>query len=146
MSLCCGPNGPDTRPTSRRQFLRHAGGGFGMLALASLLHHDGLLAATPRTFGSVRANPFAPKAPHFAGKAQRVIFLFMSGGPSHVDLFDPKPELVRLAGQPIPESFGTFKTRRAVAKNKLLAPLRPFKAYGESGIEVSDFLPNIASC
>jgi len=70
----------------------------------------------------------------------------MSGGPSHVDLFDPKPELTRLAGQPIPESFGSFKTRRAVAKNKLLPPCRPFAKHGECGTEVSGFLPNIAKC
>src|SRR5262245_43947203 len=146
MNPCCGPSGADTRPTSRRQFLRHAGGGFGMLALASLLNRDGLLAATPHVTGPALANPFAPKLTHFSAKAQRVIFLFMSGGPSHVDLLEPKPELIRLAGQPIPESFGTFKTRRAVAKNKLLAPLRPFKPYGQSGIEISDWLPNIASC
>ena len=68
----------------------------------------------------------------------------MSGGPSHVDLFDPKPDLIRLAGQPIPESFGTFKTRRNVSKNKLLPPLRPFRKHGQSGIEVSDLLPHIA--
>jgi hypothetical protein len=95
-----------------------------------------LLAAEP--------NPLAPHAPHFPPKAQRVIFLFMSGGPSHVDLFDPKPDLVRLAGQPIPESFGTFKTRRAVAKNKLLPPCRPFHPRGQCGMEISDFLPHIA--
>jgi hypothetical protein len=146
MTHCCGPNGPDTRPTSRRQFLRHAGGGFGLLALASLLTRDGLLVAAPRVSSPALTNPFAPKPPHFAATAQRVIFLFMSGGPSHVDLFDPKPDLIRLAGQPIPESFGTFKTRRAVAKNKLLAPLRPFKPRGQSGIEVSDLLPKIAGC
>jgi hypothetical protein len=68
----------------------------------------------------------------------------MSGGPSHVDLFDPKPDLIRLAGQPIPESFGQFKTRRNVAKNKLLPPLRPFRRHGQSGIEVSELLPRIA--
>src|SRR5215212_12255052 len=146
MSHCCGPNGPDTRPTSRRQFLRHAGGGFGLLALASLLNRDGLLAATPRVALPSLANPFAPKPAHFPAQAQRVIFLFMSGGPSHVDLFDPKPDLIRLAGEPIPESFGTFKTRRAVAKNKLLAPVRPFQKRGQSGIEISDFLPHTASC
>ncbi|MBI3877244.1 MAG: DUF1501 domain-containing protein [Verrucomicrobia bacterium] len=149
MSHCCGPNGPDTRPTSRRQFLRRAGGGFGMLALASLLDRDGLLAADNsalRTPHSAFPNPLAPHPPHFAAKAQRIIFLFMSGGPSHVDLFDPKPELIRLAGQPIPESFGTFKTRRAVAKNKLLAPVRPFQKHGQCGMEVSDFLPHIAEC
>src|SRR5688572_26770019 len=146
MSSCCGPNGPDTRHTSRRQFLRHAGGGFGMLALTALLNRDNLLAAAPRSPASALANPFAPKAPHFAAKAKRVIFLFMSGGPSHVDLWDHKPELIRLAGQPIPESFGSFKTRRAVAKNKLMPPLRPFRTYGQSGMEVSDLLPETAKC
>jgi uncharacterized protein (DUF1501 family) len=149
MHPCCGPNGPDTRPTSRRNFLRRAGGGFGLLALTSLLDRDGLLAADDsalRTPNSAFQNPLAPRLPHFAAKAKRVIFLFMSGGPSHVDLFDPKPELVRLAGQPIPESFGSFKTRRNVAKNKLLPPLRPFRAHGQSGIEVSDWLPHIAGC
>jgi Protein of unknown function (DUF1501) len=139
---CCGPGGFATRPTSRRSFLRHAGGGFGMVALTSLLGREGLLAGP----ASGLVNPFAPKLPHFAAKAQRVIFLFMSGGPSHVDLLDPKPDLIRLAGQPIPESFGTFKTRRAVAKNKLLAPLREFRSRGQSGTEISDLLPHIASC
>ena len=115
-----------------------------MLSLSSLLGDAGLLARAAEKVSAV--NPLVPKAPHFQAKAKRVIFLFMSGGPSHVDLFDPKPELIRLAGQPIPESFGTFKTRRAVAKNKLLAPVRPFKKRGQSGIEVSDFLPHIAEC
>ena len=114
-----------------------------MLALASLMGNAGLLS---RAVANTPANPLAPKKPHFKARARSVIFLFMSGGPSHVDLFDPKPELVRLAGQPIPESFGTFKTRRAVAKNKLLAPVRPFQKRGQSGIEVSDFLPHIAGC
>src|SRR5882757_7138136 len=140
---CQGPTGLNTRSTSRRNFLRHAGGGFGMLALASLLNQQGLLAADG---ASHAASPLAPRPQHFPAKAKSVIFLFMSGGPSHVDLFDPKPELIRLAGQPIPESFGTFKTRRAVAKNKLLPPCRPFAPRGKCGMEVSDFLPNIAGC
>jgi hypothetical protein len=147
MRACCGPNGLTTQRTSRRQFLSRAGGGFGLLALASLLDREGLLAASsPASSGSHLANPLAPKSPHFAPRARSVIFLFMSGGPSHVDLFDPKPELIRLAGQPIPESFGTFKTRRNVAKNKLLPPLRPFRKHGQSGIEVSDLLPHLAGC
>lgn len=124
--------------TSRRSFLQQAGGGFGMLALASLLGDEKALGFEPA------ANPFAAKGTHFPAKAKRVIFLFMSGGPSHVDLFDPKPDLIKLAGQPIPESFGAFKTRRAVAKNKLLAPAREFRPRGKSGIEISDFLPHIA--
>jgi hypothetical protein len=126
---------------SRRGFLRRAGSGFGLLALTEMLSRQGLLAAD-----SSLPNPLAPKRPHFEPKAKSVIFLFMSGGPSHVDLFDPKPDLVRLAGQPIPESFGTFKTRRAVAKNKLLPPCRPFAPRGQCGMEISDFLPQIAEC
>jgi hypothetical protein len=73
-----------------------------------------------------------------------VIWLFMHGGPSHVDLFDPKPDLVKYAGQPLPESFGMVMTRRKVAKNPLLAPVKPFRPRGESGLEISDFLPHIA--
>lgn len=129
---------------NRREFLRRAGSGFGMVALTSMLGADGLLAANAPPSSGSGLNPLSPVAPHFAPKARNVIFLFMSGGPSHVDLFDPKPELIRLAGQPIPESFGQFKTRRNVAKNKLMPPLRPFRPRGRSGIEVSDFLPNIA--
>jgi hypothetical protein len=145
MTPCPGPCGPDTRPASRRDFLRRAGCGFGLLALDSLLARDGLLASSRLAPHASRLpNPLAPKAPHFAPRARNVIFLFMSGGPSHVDLFDPKPELIRLAGQPIPESFGSFKTRRNVAKNKLLPPLRPFRKHGQSGIEVSDLLPHTA--
>jgi hypothetical protein len=142
MNHCCGPNGLDTRPVSRRAFLRGAGGGMGMLALTSLLEGDGLLAGESQKSDQ----PFSPKRTHFAARARSVIFLFMSGGPSHLDLFDPKPDLVRLAGQPIPESFGTFKTRRAVARNKLLPPCRPFARHGQCGMEVSSFLPHIAEC
>jgi len=142
-NTCPGPGAIHMPLSNRREFLRRTGGGFGMLALASLLDGAGLLA--PQAAAVTPPNPLAPKSPHFAGRARNVIFLFMSGGPSHVDLFDPKPELIRLAGQPIPESFGTFKTRRAVAKNKLLAPVRPFQKRGHSGTEISDFLPNIAN-
>src|SRR5687767_2047989 len=112
MRPCCGPPGLPTRTITRRDFLQRAGGGFGLMALASLLEHDGLLATESRTHHASRiTSPLAPKKPHFAPRARSVIFLFMSGGPSHVDLFDPKPDLIRLAGQPIPESFGMFKTR-----------------------------------
>jgi len=137
---CPGPCSIESLPTSRRAFLQHAGGGFGMLALASMLEQSTAAAADP---GSA-TNPLAPKSPHFPVKAQRIVYLFMSGGPSHVDLFDPKPDLIRLAGQPIPESFGTFKTRRAVARNKLLPPCRAFSPHGESGLQISSFLPHIA--
>jgi hypothetical protein len=127
---------------SRRDFLLRAGGGLGAVALAALLHDDGLLAASPGAGGS----PLAPRRPHFAPRARRVIYLFMHGGPSHVDLFDPKPELIRHAGQPLPESFGEVMTRRDVKRNPLLAPRRPFRPRGASGLEISDFLPYIAAC
>jgi hypothetical protein len=115
----------------RRRFLETAGFGLGWLACSEL---------------RAQADPNAPKPTHHPAKARSVIFLFMSGGPSHVDLLEPKPELVRLAGQPIPESFGMFKTRRAVAKNQLKPSIWPFRKHGESGLEISDALPEIASC
>ncbi len=141
---CGGPNGPATRPTTRRDFLRGAGGGFGMIALAAMLAEQGLLAAAEETDPAL--NPLAPKPPHRDARAQRVIFLFMSGGPSHLELFDPKPELQRLNGQKLPASFGMVKTRRAVDKNRLLATKRTFRKYGQSDIEISDLLPNLATC
>src|SRR6188508_2945768 len=122
---------------SRRSFLAQAGGGFGALALASLLNDDRALAATPAK------STDGPKPPHFEPRAKRVIWLFMHGGPSHVDLFDPKPDLIKYAGQPLPESFGMVMTRRKVAENPLLQPIKPFRPRGESGVEVSDFLPHI---
>src|SRR5881628_2646835 len=94
---------------SRRQFLAQAGGGFGALALASLLSDESSAAAAS-------ASADGPKPPHFPPRVKRVIWLFMHGGPSHVDLFDPKPDLVKLAGQPLPESFGAVMTRRKVAE------------------------------
>jgi hypothetical protein len=140
MLPCPGPNGPATRPASRRDFLRGAGGGFGLLALTSILHEQGLLADEPAT----DANPFAPKKPHFEAKAKRVLFLFMSGGPSQVDTFDPKPELTRLHGQPLPPSISLVKTRRNVERNKLLASKWKFAKHGQAGIDVSELFPNVA--
>jgi hypothetical protein len=127
---------------TRRHFLRTAGCGFGSIALAAMLAEEGLAAPVADAPGS--PDPLAPKKPHHESKATRVIFLFMSGGPSHVDTFDPKPELTRLHGQKLPASFGPVKTRRGVDKNKLLASRRTFKKYGKSGIEVSDWFPHLA--
>jgi hypothetical protein len=128
---------------SRREFLRNAGGGFGLVALAALLAEDGLLAAGTEP---PAVNPLAPRPPHHRARARRVVFLFMSGGPSHLETFDPKPTLQRLHSQKLPESFGRVLTRRGVEKNRLLATRRTFKKYGQSGIEVSDLLPNLAGC
>jgi len=123
---------------SRREFLSQAGGGLGAVAASALL-------GTPRAARGSEATPASGRhLPHASPRATRVIYLFMHGGPSHVDLLDPKPELVRYSGQPIPESFGPVMTRRNVGRNPLLAPVRPFRRRGESGIEISDFLPHIA--
>jgi hypothetical protein len=123
---------------SRRSFLAQAGGGFGALALASLLTDDRAFAATTTTTAD------GSKPPHFTARVKRVIWLFMHGGPSHVDLFDPKPDLIKLAGQPLPDSFGMVMTRRKVATNPLLGPIKPLRPCGQSGLEISDFLPEIA--
>ncbi|MDB5343396.1 MAG: hypothetical protein JWP89_1773 [Schlesneria sp.] len=131
---------PTIATSSRRAFLSQAGGGFGAIALASLLADDG------RSLGGEKSVPAdAGAQPHFAPRVKRVIWLFMHGGPSHVDLFDPKPDLIRYAGKPLPDSFGSVMTRRKVAENPLLAPVKPFQQRGESGLSVSDFLPEIAS-
>lgn len=126
---------------SRRDFLQNAGGGFGLIALTSMLAEQGLLADEPSS-----ANPLAPRSPHHTPRARAVIFLFMSGGPSHLELFDPKPELQRLQGQPLPASFGPVVTRRAVDRNRLLPTRQTFRKYGRAGIEVSDLLPHTARC
>ncbi len=134
-----GESGPGVPDATRRTFLRQAGGGFGAIAAAWLLERDRALAGTP-------VNPMAPRPPHFPAKATRVIYLFMHGGPSHLETFDPKPDLQRLGGRPLPESFGHVATRRQVATNPLLATKRTFRPYGRSGLPVSDFLPQIAEC
>jgi len=129
------------RFANRRDFLLRSGGGFGALALASLLRTDGLLAADRRDLPGTTA-----RSPRFAPKAKAVIFLFMEGGPSHLDTFDPKPELTRLNGQKLPASFGPVITPMGTGGNNLLASKHTFRKHGRSGIEVSDWLPHIAGC
>src|SRR5205809_5648237 len=126
---------------SRREFLERAGCGFGQLALAYLLSSR----ISPAAPGSA-PNSMAAKAPHFPATAKNVIYLFMHGGPSHLETFDPKPELQRLAGRSLPPSFGQVATRRQVAGNPLLATKRTFHPCGQSGLTVSDFLPHLAEC
>src|SRR5579871_663874 len=91
--------------TSRREFLLRSGGGIGGLALASLMAADESAVVAADSAALPASDPLAPRKPQTAPRAQRVIWLFMHGGPSHVDLFDPKPELVKYGGQPLPESF-----------------------------------------
>jgi hypothetical protein len=130
---------------TRRDFLLRAGGGLGAVALAWLLKEQGWAPASWAAESSRHAtNPIAPRPPHFQPRARQVIYIFLHGGPSHVDLFEPKPDLAKYAGQPLPESFGSVMTRRKVAANPLLGPVRPFRPRGESGLELSDFLPHLA--
>jgi hypothetical protein len=124
-------------PRSRRDFLRNAGSGLGALALAAMLEQDGYAASN--------IDPLAPKKPHFKPTAKSVIFVFIEGGPSHLDLFDPKPMLKTLAGQPMPPSFGKVVTAMGTASNTLMPDKRTWKQHGSSGIWVSDWLPEIAN-
>lgn len=136
----------DSGRWNRREVLRSAGGGFGWLAAMWLLQADGRLQSSARADEVAVASLGGARKPHFAPRAKHVIHLFMHGGPSHVDLFDPKPALAKLAGQPLPATFGEVMTRRKVAQNPLLAPQQAFRARGQSGLEISDFLPEMAQC
>ena len=128
------------QPSNRREWLLHAGAGFGGLALVDLLARD--LAAGPEPSGPRRRSaPWRQPA-----TARSVIFLFMEGGPSHIDTFDPKPELNRLAGKPLPPSFKPVITPMGEGRAPLLASRRKWQQHGQSGIWVSDWLPHIATC
>jgi Protein of unknown function (DUF1501) len=123
----------------RRGFLRDAYCGFGTLALASLLHQDHLRASS--------ANPLDAKPPHLPqARAKSVIFLFMAGGPSHLETFDPKPLLNKLDGQPRPKLFGDAKYQFITKDARLLGSKRTFRKSGCSGIEVSDLFSHTAHC
>jgi hypothetical protein len=118
---------------SRREMLARCGNGFGGLALAALMAEEAAAAG----------NPLAPRAPHFPAKAKSVIFLFMDGGPSQMDSFDPKPRLTRDNGRPIP-----FKTPTTVfnISDRILGSPYEFRQYGQSGAWVSEIFPQVAQC
>ena len=128
---------------NRRELLRRASNGFGALAMGALLGADRM-----RALGSTPADAQAlrPGTPHFQPRARSVIFLFMEGGPSHIDTFDPKPKLNELAGKPIPPSFKKVITAMGEFNSPLLASRRTWKQHGESGMWISDWLPHVASC
>ncbi len=118
---------------TRRDALTRLGTGFGMLGLSNLM-------AGPASIGE-------PRAPHFAPRAKHVIFLFLNGGPSQVDTFDPKPELTRFHGKQVPdEFFKTSKVTKDLNHSTLLGSPFTFKKYGQSGIEVSSLFPKTAEC
>ncbi|MEX0713065.1 MAG: DUF1501 domain-containing protein [Pirellulales bacterium] len=127
---------------TRRQFFSQCGVSLGSVALASLLAQERAAAAVQGSDGA----PLSPRPPHFAAKAQRVIYLFMAGGPSHLELFDYKPKLQELDGQVVPPSYVENK-RFAFIKNdaRLLGTRRKFARHGQSGAELSELLPGLAS-
>src|SRR6516165_7913873 len=129
---------------NRRDFLLQAGGGFGALALTYLLQDNRLFADPPAA--DAGGSPLAPKKPHFPAKAKACIFMFMEGGPSHLDTFDPKPELNKLAGKPLPASFGKVITAMGEIGSPLLASPRKWTNFGQSGLPVSDWLPHMGAC
>jgi hypothetical protein len=127
---------------TRREFLWQTGAGFTGLALTAMLAEDGFFSTIRADETTAAPDPLAPKASHFPAKAKRVIFLFMYGGPSQVDLFDPKPTLTAKHGKSI-----DIETRKGViSKETLLGSPRKFAKYGQSGIDVSDLYPNLAGC
>jgi hypothetical protein len=131
------------RDVTRRHFFADCGVGLGSVALASLLNQGKLFASST---ADRQTNPLAPLAPQFAAKAKSVIFLFMAGGPSQLELFDHKPKLNELDGQVIPPSF-VKNQRFAFIKQdaKLLGTRRHFRRWGQSGTEMSTLLPHMGS-
>jgi hypothetical protein len=123
-------------PVSRREMLTRAGTGFGALALAGMMADDSRLPAAP-----LGSQPLAPRSPHFPAKAKRVVHLFMNGGPSQVDTFDPKPLLEKYHGKPLPEL--TLRTERKTS-GAFKSPFK-FQKYGQSGIEVSELFAKTAA-
>ena len=123
---------------NRREFLTDAFCGFGSIAAADLLLRSEARAAT--------TNPLAPKPPHLQARAKAAVFLFMAGGPSHMETYDPKPLLNQLNGQKRPAAFGEAKYQFLNDASRLLGTKRTFQRYGKSGIEVSDLFPHTAQC
>jgi hypothetical protein len=130
------------RPLSRREMLLHSANGFGAAALAALLADDAS-AEDGRDKPGRSPDPFAPKKPQFPAKAKSVIFLFMDGGPSQVDTFDPKPLLEKYHGKPFPAKVEPTQFNNV--GNTLASPWK-FKKYGDSGLPVSELFPNVATC
>ncbi|MBI3464834.1 MAG: DUF1501 domain-containing protein, partial [Planctomycetes bacterium] len=130
------------RQLDRRRFLFNSACGVSGLALATLLQND-----APSAAGE-SANPLAPKPSHFPGQARNCIFIFLEGGPSQLDLYDPKPKLNELHGQPLPQEL-LDKVRFAFINKEtatLIGSPRKFSRHGECGMELSDLLPQLGSC
>jgi len=124
-------------PLTRRELLQRSGGGFGAIALAALLADESC--GVGETDGAQAPDPLEVKRPHFAARAKRVIFLFMPGGPSQVDTFDPKPRLTQDDGKPSPKLY------LGQQRNLLGSPWK-FRKYGASGLDVSELFPHTGQC
>ncbi len=129
------PIGHNWQVRTRREFFQRAGSGLAGLALGSMFSGEAAAAKT---------DPLEARTPHVKPRAKSVIWLFMEGGPSHLDLFDPKPALNKMHGQPMPASFGRPITAMGTAGNTLMGTKRTFKQHGQSGLWVSDWYPHIA--
>src|SRR5689334_3757666 len=139
---------PGTLPISRRRFLSQAGGGAGLMALASLLADEGLLSSAARAEGDLsvadpRLNPLAPRASHFPAKAKSVIWLFMNGGPSHVDTWEYKPELEKRDGKEL-EGFDKNTGFFTAQVGPVMKSPFKFARHGQSGAWVSEIFPRMA--
>src|SRR5712691_3211246 len=132
------------RLVTRRWFFRQCGVGLGSIALASLLGtNQGLGATRPKSAGNT--NPLAPRPPHFKPKARRVIYLFMAGAPSQLDLFDYKPTLAKYDGKPIPQEVIMGQKYAFIKPDAALyATEFKFARHGKSGAELSEALPHLA--
>jgi hypothetical protein len=116
--------------SSRRKFLMRGGSGLSALALSSMV--------------AAEKDPLLAKKPHHTPKAKSVIWLFMEGGPSHIDLFDPKPKLNELHGKPLPPSYGKLITAMGTGNNALMGAPRTWKQHGKSGLWCSELYPHVA--
>ncbi len=164
LNISTNEDGHLDRRLNRRRFFQNAGHRFGSLAFTTLLAEElsrersnasfaaeekaqsaAISKATARKSAD-ELNPLTVHPPHYAARAKRVIFLFMEGGPSHVDLCDPKPELSRQNGKPLPTNFGKVVTPMGTGGNNLLASVRRFAKYGKCGMDFSDWLPHMATC
>src|SRR6266705_1851055 len=134
----------DQRLISRREMLRQAGLGFGAWALLDLLGRDGFAATSLK---STAANPLAAKPSDFPARAKSVIFLFMQGGPSHIDTFDPKPLLTKLDGQPLPPSATQGLQLQFTKMDAAIHGCKQaFTKCGQSGLEIADSYPHLQGC
>jgi hypothetical protein len=142
----------DRLALDRRQFLTSAASGLGSAAVLSLLSGDGVLAADPAaaslSSSPSGSGPLAPRPPHFPPRARQCIFIFLAGGTSQVELFDPKPKLTELTGEKLPESFFARERFFSIKRDQslVMGSRTGFRRYGQSGLEMSELLPHIGAC